>query len=171
MKIRSPDSTCTAVAFVRTFLASQVATVDAPWWPPNSDIDIFRFVVAQERSHCSTLSYCLLALSTTFLLTPTAQALDCCSPRTTALDSDSTCTGVRIQYSSHTSRFRLYSDPSHQALYERRSPLTSNKSISLVATLFPYIIYTTCINGFDIPRCPQGLFSRFPRAVQHPIVC
>ena len=171
LKVRSLDSTCTAVAFVRSLLANQFATADAPWCPSNSDVDIFRFVVVQDRSLCSTLPYCFLAPLTTILLTPTALSLACCSPRPTALDSDSTCTAVRIQYSYHTSLFRIYSDPSHQAHYNRCSPLKSYKPISLDATPFSYIIYRICINGFDIARHPQGTFSRFLCTVQQPNVC
>ena len=95
------------------------------------------FVVAQERSHYSTLLYRLLALLTMLLSTPPALSLACCSPRSTALDFDSTCTAVRIQYLYNTSLFLFYSDSSHQALYDRRSPLTSYKPISLDATPFP----------------------------------
>ena len=150
VKIRSLDLTCTAVVFVRTLPASQFETVDAPRWPSNSYVDIFRYVVAQERSHYSTLLYYHIALLTTLHSTPTALSLACCSPRTMALDSDSTCTDVRIQYSLHTSLFRIDSNPSHQALYDRRSLLMSYKSISLDTTLISYVIYRICINGFNI---------------------
>ena len=46
LNVRSPDSTRTAVDFVRSVFASQIPTADAPWWPSDSDIDITRFIIA-----------------------------------------------------------------------------------------------------------------------------